>query len=370
MQETIYKLKALQSIEPDAVWREEKKRKLLDKVSVFGVQNDIFLNSNDMFARKSKFDIRSLMPNRFAVSFTSIVVLLTSGVLTVGASQSSLPGEALYSVKKATEQVTLAVASDQDRPKIEIEQAGKRLEELAQISQKASDSDQHEKVQQLVEEFQEKVDSANNHLSQLSDKGKGNGSTKGQVANVAKVVNEQSEKYTEVLQKTTEGLPETVKERVAGQVADATKTAEKVNMAALMVMADNTPDSGEVAAKVQKTVEKAEVKLNEAATTAATAPAAGGTDTSGAACTQSATEGTGSTAAAEDKAVKTEEAKKELEKAKENLKNNNLIDTLKNVATVTEITEKVATSDAGAVLPAATEGTSIPAAETPIQGGN
>lgn len=357
MEEVIYKLKTLQSIEPDEAWRDSKKRKLMEKISVFGVRNDIFLSSSDIYTKKPAFDFRSFVPNRFAVSFASIALLLTSGVFTVNASQSSLPGDPLYSVKKVTEQVELAMASDQDKPKVEIEQAGKRLEELAQVSQKTSDSNQHEKVQQLVAEFQEKVDSANTHLSALSDQNTSDNTKKAQVAGVAKIVNEQSEKYTDVLQKTTDSLPDTVKEKVADKVADAAKTAEKVNLTALMVMVDNTDDQNkeEVVAKVQQTVAKAEAKVNEIASTTAPAdqtPAASG-DTKGSICSNDAsdskastTDGTVKDNSTENVAI-TQEAMKELEKAKENLKNNNLIDTLKSVAAANDMADTVSTASSG-----------------------
>lgn len=364
MQENIiYKLKTLQSIEPELAWQIEKKRKLMEKISVFSVKNDIILSSNDIYSKNTKFNIRNLVPGYLAVTLSTIMVILTGGVLTVGASQSSLPGETLYPVKKVSEQVALAIASEQDKPKVEIEQAGKRLEELEKISQKASDSDQHQKVQQLVADFQQKVDSANTHLIQLSDKGQTDGSIKTKVADVAQVVNEQSEKYAVVLQKTTDSLPDTIKVKVADQVADAAKTTEKINLAALIVMVSNDPsrNNEEITARVQKTLENAEVKLNgisEKENTVAATPeiAPGtGTDTKAAVCTSK----TKDTKADQVKNIDagnvaiTEEAKKELDKAKENLKNNNLIDTLKNVEEVTEITDKVTSVDGTKiVLPA------------------
>lgn len=343
-EDIIYKLKILQSIEPEEAWQADRKRKLMEKISVFGVKNDIFLSSGDIYSEKPRFSFKNLMPSRLAVSFTSFAIILTSGIFTVGASQSSLPGDALYPVKKAGEQVKLAMTSEENKPKVEIEQAGKRLEELAKISQNTSDSEQHNKVEALVAEFQAKVDSANAHLGELSEKGSNNV----QVAAVAKVVNAQSEKYSEALQKTTQSLPEVVKEKVAVQVADATKTTEKTNISALLVMVETNDDtnSEEIAALVQKTVEKAEVKLTELSA-----------QTSSAVVTQAACSAddikndvatADSVCASKDlsagNVVIAEEAQKELVKAKENLNNNNLIDTVKSVAAVTEITATIGTA--------------------------
>lgn len=345
-EDIIYKLKTLQSIEPEEAWQADRKRKLMEKISVFGVKNDIFLSSGDIYSEKPRFSFKNLIPNRLAVSFTSFAIILTSSILTVGASQSSLPGDALYPVKKAGEQVKLAMTSEENKPKVEIEQAGKRLEELAKVSQNMSDSEQHNKVETLVAEFQAKVDSANTHLGELSEKGKTDNSV--QVAAVAKVVNAQSEKYSEALQKTAQNLPEVVKEKVAVQVADATKTTEKTNISALLVMVEANDDtnSEEIAALVQKTVEKAEVKVTELSA-----------QTSSAVVTQAACSAddikndvaaADSTCALKDlsagNVVIAEEAQKELDKAKENLNNNNLVDTVKSVAAVTEMAATIGTA--------------------------
>lgn len=340
-EDIIYKLKALQSIEPDELWMAEKKRRLLERFSVYGVKNDIFLSSKDVYSRTAKLDLRHLLPNGMAVSLASLTVLLTGGMVTLGASQSSLPGDSLYMVKRASEQMALAVASDQDKPKVEIEQAGKRLEELAQVSQMSSDAAQHQKVEQLVSEYQRKVTDANDHLARLS----GGSADKTKIADTAKVVTEQSEKYTGVLQTTTSSLPTTIKDKLAVQVADAAKTTEKVNISALMVMVETKgPEDQEVANKVQATVANMEAKVNEAAAVPASPGAescsgeADGETKIGAAATLPAS-GASSVA---------------LDEAKAKLSNNDLMGSLESVATIIE-QESQATSTppvAGEAAPA------------------
>jgi len=335
-EDIIYKLKALQSVEPEGKWVAETERKLMRKASVFGVKNDILLSSSDIFARKPKVNIFSFFPNRVAVSFASLAIVFTGGVLTVGASQSSLPGETLYPVKKAGEQVALAVASEQDKPKVEIQQAGKRLEELVQISQKSSDTEQHKKVEQLVTDFEAKVSSANEHLTRLSQ----NESTeKTKVVDTAKVVNSQSEKYSEVLEKTNASLPETVQEKVAERVESAAKTTQKTNLEALLVIVESSDDNQideETTAKIQKKVDVVEVKVKTLEEKeAAAVVAANCADGNSQPIVTSVTNGTVST----QSATITVEAKVELEKTKESMKNNNLVDTLKGVATVEKMAE-------------------------------
>lgn len=343
-EDIIYKLKTLQSIEPEEALKAGRKRKLMEKISVFGVRNDIFLSSSDIYTTKNKFALGSIFSNRLATSLASIAVVFASGIWTVDAAQSSLPGDTLYSVKKAGEEISLAIASEQDKPKVEIALAGKRLEELAEISQKTSDSNQQQKVEMLVEEFNEKVASANERLSQLNEKGKTDDKVK--VASAAKIVNEQSEKYSEVLQKTAQNLPDVVKDKVAAKVADAATATEKVNLSSLMVMVESKEpqNTEEIVAKVQKTIEKAEVKVS-----ALSVQTAASALSQFEAC-ETANSNETETAASEicsaqdktsESSVMTEEAIRKLEEAKESLKNSNLTDTLKSVSQATEIAAQV-----------------------------
>ncbi len=343
MQSDIIKqLKALQSIEPDKAWQTAERGKLMERASAFGV-DDVF-TIREIKEEKPGFSLRNLFSSRLAVAMTSLAVIITSGLMTVNASQSSLPGDKLYAVKKAGEKVALAVASEEDKPKIEIKQAGKRLEELAEVSKNAGDKD---KAEALVAEFQAKIDSANTHLEQLSAKGKTDTSVK--VADVAKIVNEQSEKYTQVLQATAQAMPDEMKGQMAVRVADASVATQQTNLRALLVMvespAETTIPQEEIAAKVQTAVEQTQAKIDVIAQQT--------TATSSTDCTEPvaeeplaaqepvAAEGICPLGTNPKDAVKTEEAQKEMDKAKENLKNNNLADTLKSVVAATQIASEV-----------------------------
>lgn len=349
----IFKLKALQSVEPEEAWVAENKRNLMERLPAFGVKNDVFLSSAKIFGAKHKFSLNFLVPRHLAISFTSLVVVLASGVITVGASQSSLPGEALYPVKKVGEQVALAVASEENKPKIEIEQAGKRLEELAQISQKSSDVDQQQKVEQLVAEFESKVSSANQRLSQLSDKGKGDSAMKDKVVSAAQVVTAQSEKYSEVLAKTTENMPGSVKDSVAVSVASATKTTEKTNMGALMVIVEAKNDgklTEDETSKVQKRIEKMEESLKLLETAMLSEKSCSEVEKSGTLLkVEKVTETDETINCTKEEDLNNrkkliEETKKELEEAKNKMNGKDLVGSLTVLASVTE---RVARFEAG-----------------------
>jgi hypothetical protein len=232
--EIISQLNILKSIKPEESWVIESRNRVLSKAPCFGwtvieldrERGHIVDNKSSILSR-----FMSFAGNRAAVAFMSFVILFVGGALIVNASKSSLPGDSLYPVKIASEKVILAVASEEEKAKIEIEQAGKRLEELAVISWKTSDLEQQQKVDQLIVDFEVKINSANKHLTKID-----NNSEK---AKIAKVINDQSGKYVEILAKTTENLPTSLKEKVSDKLAKAIDSTEKINLSSLMVMVEN-----------------------------------------------------------------------------------------------------------------------------------
>ena len=280
MQSIISKLNALKSIEPEKSWVVETRKKVLSETPVLGwkvteIKSKQENKMADKFFSRSKGSrdgdlsrlygrdygrdainrvCTTLFSKRLAVSAFTLVFLVSGGAFTVEASKSSLPGDSLYIVKITAEDVTLAVASKEKRPEIEIGQAGRRLEELSEISKKSSDGNQSEKTKQLLASFEKKINSAQSSLIEIE-----NNNIK---AKVAKVINVQTEKYTEVLTETRENLPDVVGDEVSEKFDSVAKSNEKVNFQSLAtrvkLMTDK--DKEEITAVVKK---KAEEKITE-----------------------------------------------------------------------------------------------------------
>lgn len=364
----ITRLSVLKAIQPSENWVCESRRKVLSQTPVSYETHKVKLyNIFDKYATLV-FNLRSLAPNKLAFSLLSAVFVLFMGIFTVSAAKSSMPGDPLYLMKIANENLVLAIVPEAEKSKVEIEQAGNRLEELARISQKMSDVEQQQKVEQLVTSFEKKINNVNQHLTKVSNSGE-----KERIA-AAKVINIQSEKYGEALTRVKENLPATVKEKVSEQVAKAIVSTEKINLNSLMVIAETEKDA-EIMAKVKAKIDKAEqsVKMLEGkSSTLKSSETAGKADDARAETgdlknttqdlttnkrsegnnskilpngSNSSTEDSDTPAANDSKAMKSgtvlpEEAKKEIEKAKENLENNNLLDALKGVVAAEAITEK------------------------------
>jgi len=259
MNDIFSKLNTLKSIKPSENWVVDAKKKVLSEAPV-SEEKSVLENIIDKKASLG-FNLQNLLQNlsfkKVMVPALSLVFVLSVGIFTVGASKSSLPGEFLYSLKMMNEDVALAVAPENKKATIEMEHAGKRLEEIAVISKKTSDVKQQEKIGELMERFEEKVNNANNHLSSAD----GNGER----AKVAKAINTQSKKYTEVLAKTTEELPAVVKDEISEDVAEAIKSSEKIYLTSLMAMVEEMTDEDkeEITAMVKEKVEEEEKEDGE-----------------------------------------------------------------------------------------------------------
>ncbi|MBW2661453.1 MAG: hypothetical protein JRD93_05590 [Deltaproteobacteria bacterium] len=249
------KLNSLKSIEPNKNWVVDAKKRVLSETPVFGRKSvlknillkvDSRLRGNDkvcfgndrarILDKKSSlgFNLQNLFQNlsfkKLMVPAFLLVFVLSGGIFTVGASKSSLPGEFLYSIKIINEDMAMVIAPENKKVTIEVEHAGKRLEEIAEISKKTSDVEQQKKIGQLMERFEEKMSSANDRLANTS----GNG----EKTKVAKVINTQSKKYTEVLAKTTDDLPAVVKDEIVEEIAKAIDSSEEIYLTSLAVITE------------------------------------------------------------------------------------------------------------------------------------
>lgn len=302
MNDIFSKLNNLKSIEPSESWVVESRREVLSKTPVFcDLEHEYDEKSS------SYFNLRNLFANKLAFSAFSMMLVLFGGIYTVNASKSSLPGDLFYPIKMAGENMELAVASEDNKAEIEIKQVGKRVEELAKVSQNHSDINQTEKVVKLLEEIEVKSKNANSHLANLNNKEK--------VTTVAKIANEQSGKYAEVLTKTAEELPASIKNDVSVEVEKALDSNKKLNFDSLAAMIDGITDDNkeEILKKINNEISQieSEIKILEIEPVLSDA-----------------------------QIILLDEAKEEIEKAKQSLEGDSLLDVMNGVAAVQEIIVK------------------------------
>ncbi|MDF1498587.1 MAG: hypothetical protein P1P85_04525 [Patescibacteria group bacterium] len=249
----IEKLSILKDIQPNESWVVNSRTKILAEAPI---SYDLGHN----VAEKSIFGINfnSIFANKLAVSVSAFIFIIFGGFSVVSVSNSSLPGELLYSVKMAKEGATLAMTPEDEKAKIEIQQIGKRLEELAKISQNHSDIKQEEKVGKLLEEIETKNMKVDERITKLVNNGK-----KEKSIQVAMIVSDQNEKYNEILEKSTENLTNSIKERVSEKTDKAIASGEKVNLSSILVIVENMSEGNKSVISDEEISSKLNDEINQ-----------------------------------------------------------------------------------------------------------
>jgi len=120
--ELIAKLKELRQIKPSQDWVFLTKDQILNNEEKY---------SNPFSAVLSVFRIIFAKP---AYAATAVVFVFVGLFGTFASAQNSLPGDMLYSVKKISERAQMTFSSQEDLPRIQLELASKRMEELSRIA--------------------------------------------------------------------------------------------------------------------------------------------------------------------------------------------------------------------------------------------
>lgn len=141
----IEKIKTLKQIKPRGEWVVLTKTKILEEEPKGG----------ELFS--AIFGWKPLLAGAL-----SLAILI--GVFV--ASQNSLPGDSLYPVKKISERGRVLLVSKEEKPKMNLELANKRLRELTKIAEKDGEK-VPKKLASAVNEFQASVAEAAKNLTEI-----------------------------------------------------------------------------------------------------------------------------------------------------------------------------------------------------------
>lgn len=144
-------------------------------------------------------------------------------ITTVSASYNSLPGEMLYSVKLATENVQTSLASKPKESKLRTEFAARRVEEVKKIV-KDNLPKKEQRVEEAVKHLKSDLETVKVNLEEMK-KPADNKTSAVQAVEVAKAVNEKTTEIQKSLEQTTAQLIP------AGPIAAATPMQEQVKQA-------------------------------------------------------------------------------------------------------------------------------------------
>jgi NADH dehydrogenase/NADH:ubiquinone oxidoreductase subunit G len=138
--ELIGKIRELRQIKPNKDWV------ILTKSQILGEEDN---------------QLRVLV-NLFRPAYAGLIVVFVLFGL-FGFAQNSLPGDILYPIKKITEKSQAVFVSEKEKPKLNLELANKRLEELNQIAEK----NEVKKLAPAINEYQASVSEAAKNLVKL-----------------------------------------------------------------------------------------------------------------------------------------------------------------------------------------------------------
>ncbi len=230
----VRKIKELKAIEPSAEWMDATRYKLITQIEL-DKRADVMGVGFFQWLKQ---------PQSFALAVCLIFIFLGGPWLTLQASKASLPGELLYSVKRATEGVQITVTSADSLTPLKMEFASRRLEELNKISE---DSSSEKEVKEVIGELKTNLAEASVYADKISED---------KVIAVAKKV----QKIKQDLGNTKEELSS----EVQIELAEAEKAVEQINKQILTALIKKKQqESGDTTISIDSTDQEILIFLEE-----------------------------------------------------------------------------------------------------------
>jgi len=205
------KIRLLKEIKPNPDWLESQRRNLLLHIKSDNEAQRAWSLSEFFVSRLagavSKLALRPVM-----VSLIIFSLIFGGSFLTVKAAKNSLPGDLLYPIKIAMENVRVKISSQETRTKLQAEFVEHRAEELTQIIEEVDNPiEKKEKVIKTVNKLQAQVASTKAHLDKVkADKPE-------KVAEVTEAVNEKLSEAKKMVEESSESLAVILNNKKAGE---------------------------------------------------------------------------------------------------------------------------------------------------------
>ncbi len=150
--ELIRKIALLKEIKPENDWV------VLTKKQCIGdpIKRSFMDNVVEVFQVLPNFNFRPALA-------TAVFIVILAG--TTGLSQSALPGDLLYPVKKLTEKAGYLMVAENEQSKAKLEIAGKRLGEVEIIAKK----NQENNLASAIQEFRSSLTEATDKIKESQD---------------------------------------------------------------------------------------------------------------------------------------------------------------------------------------------------------
>ena len=234
----IGKIEILRQIRPRKNWVVLTKKRILGEERTLA---GLFLDSLRVFQG---------LFYQYKLALASLILLFILGGTFVFA-QKSLPGEPLFLVKKITEKTRAVFVAENERPKVQLELANKRLEDLAKIAE----TNDVRKLAPAIDEFQANVSEAAKNLTKAKTVGKD-----------IILQTQELEKNKEKIEKTlatqigTEELENVYKDLAEQQIKDLENSSLTESQTKLLAQAKEYFEAGDYSNALIKTIEASQTK--------------------------------------------------------------------------------------------------------------
>ncbi len=215
----IKKIKKLDKIHPSRQWMGLLRRNLSAQIDF-----ELAREESNGF---SFFGSRVNGFQSMALAASLMMIIVFGPWLALKASEASLPGEFLYTVKKASEDIQEVVTSDQNKTRLRVEFANRRLEELARITNDSFTplEERNEKTREVITDFRDNLASFSQNIKGISSKEE------------AVIVAQKTKQLKENLDKTKGEVP-LLKDEING----AEKAINEINQEILSVLTGKTEE--------------------------------------------------------------------------------------------------------------------------------
>jgi ribosomal protein S15P/S13E len=174
------KLNLIREIEPNKKWVSETRSVLFLEINKDRKEENVTTWKQNWQKIKTGFgfSLDTLLPSHFmntfgrpaVISFFGVGVIVSS-MASIGFAQEAVPGGLLYPVKIAGEKIQLSlIASDQEKAKLEMDFAGRRIKEINQLmATNAFTPEQLEiKIKETTTNLQRNINTVKGHLNELN----------------------------------------------------------------------------------------------------------------------------------------------------------------------------------------------------------
>lgn len=233
-------LRQLRAIKPDAAWLVQNKEALLASLPV-SPKPERSLSYASVFSISFKQLLSKLAWQPVGITLMVIGIIGGPSLAAVNAAKGSLPGDALYPVKRSLERARVSMTFSQaKKAQIEVDLVANRLHELQRLTKEQAPSPaRQQKITIAIEELKKDTAAVKTRLDATKQD---TGKTSQQTVALAKIIDAKTSGYQETLQQTIAELDEEAAKSTSGTLTQAISTVQDVSINALDVLVNKASE--------------------------------------------------------------------------------------------------------------------------------